>query len=118
MAKKDFDKYFNEQRAAYYNAIKVLEEYGTMAADKMISTDDMKQAEQILAPTIETYKMLVYIKSILDRPNRKEKVKKYNIKNKKQLDNQYNSENIKNKNKELLSQFKEEYLHDERNTQC
>lgn len=117
MAKKDFDKYFNEQRQAYYQTVKALEEYGKLAADNMISTEQMKQAQSVLAPTVEAYKMLVYIKSILDRPVRNKKAKKYDNQNKKALNSAYNAENMATTTKELLKTFTEEYLHDERNTE-
>lgn len=116
MAKKDFDKYFNQQRQAYYQTISALEEYSKLAADNMISTEQMQRAQSVLSPTVEAYKMLVYIKSILDRPVKKSKAKKYDKQNKKTLDTKYNFENIEKQNKELLSQFREEYIHDERNT--
>lgn len=113
MAKKDFDEYFLQQQKAYYTAINAIEEYGKMFADKMISQEQLNQAKMVLSPTIETYRMLTTIKSLLDRPNRSKKAKKYdkNIK-----ENQYSKNNIAKQNTELLNQFKEEYLHDERNT--
>ena len=113
MAKKDFDEYFLQQQIAYHNAINAIEEYSKMFADKMISQEQLNQAKMVLSPTIEAYKMLTTIKSLLDRPNRSKKAKKYdkNIK-----ENQYSKKNIAKQNQELLTQFKEEYLHDERNT--
>lgn len=116
MAKKDFDEYFLQQQKAYYNAVKAIEDYGQMAANNMISTEQMKQAESVLSPIIEAYKMLSFIKGILDKPARNQKAKKYIKQNKKTLNSKYNNENIEKQNIEILNQFREEYIHDERNT--
>lgn len=116
MAKKDFDEYFLQQQKAYYSTVKALEEYGALAANNMISTEQMKQAQQVLSPTIEAYKMLAFIKGILDKPARNQKAKKYIKQNQKILNSPYNKENMAKQNTELLNQFREEYIHDERNT--
>ena len=113
MAKKDFDEYFLQQQKAYHNAINAIEEYSKLCAEKMISQEQLNQAKSVLSPTIEAYRMLTTIKSLLDRPNRSQKAKKYdkNIK-----ENQYSKNNIAKQNTELLEQFREEYIHNERNT--
>ena len=116
MAKKDFDEYFLQQQKAYYNAVKILEEYGALAANNMMTTEQMKQAQSVLSPTIEAYKMLVFIKGILDKPARNKKAKIYTKQNQKILNSPYNNQNMAKQNTELLNRFREEYIHDERNT--
>lgn len=83
MAKKDFDKYVQviiNQYKDFENVLKTLSEEANANMTDISFVDDLKAQ---MLPLKQNYERIMYIKYLLDLPNRKEKQESYKRRTKK-----------------------------------
>ena len=77
MAKKDFDIYVKKIEAQYEDFKKVLEQVSKDAQAGMTDVNFVENLKQQIAPIKQNYERLMYIKYLLDKPAKKDKVAAY-----------------------------------------
>ena len=108
MSKKDFDNYMIKMKAQYEEMKRNLEIVAKEAQDNPSDLDFVERLRQDILPFKQNYERLVYIKTLLDRPNKKDKKLKYNrmlIKKLKELEEKNSTESVLQENKEVISKI-------------
>ena len=77
MARKDFDRYYDQIANQYRELNHVLENMNKELQEGMIEPERVDNLKLTLAPVITSYQQLSYIKYLLDMPTRRNKVKRY-----------------------------------------
>lgn len=83
MARKDFDKYFKQVYNQYMQMQQVLKDISNEVATSMTEPSKLEELKKTIAPIEANYRNLCYIKYILDKPVKKNKVNNYNKRAKK-----------------------------------
>lgn len=78
MARKHFDNYYNGICKQYFELNEVMKDLSEDVEKGMRTPEAVEQLKATIAPIQNNYKTLSYIKYLLDKPVRKEKVKKFN----------------------------------------
>lgn len=108
MARKDFDKYYNQVCGQFFALNEVFDELSREVAQGMVEPERQKQLELTIAPIRNSYQTLSYIKYLLDKPTRKEKEPRYKRMNKKLLEisKGKHSSDILSENEKILKDLK------------
>ena len=77
MAKKHFDEYVLKIKAQYEEMQRNLDQVAKEAQDNQTDLDFVERLKQNIAPFKANYQRVMYIKMLVDQPNRKEKVPAY-----------------------------------------
>lgn len=77
MARKDFDRYFEQIANQYKELNYVLENMNEELQEGMVEPERIANLKLTLAPVVTCYQQLSYIKYLLDMPTRKKKLKRY-----------------------------------------
>ena len=85
MAKKDFDKYFEQVCADYHEMVGSLKELEETCANKMVDSNVYDNLKEMIAPLKNNWMTLSYVKYLLDLPTKKQKRAGYNKSQKKLL---------------------------------
>lgn len=107
MAKKDFDREFAQVEAQYLEMVQDLKDMESEYAEGMVSPETYEQMKQILQPIVTNYNMWSYVKFILDKPVRKEKLPTYVAQSKKLQAHMKTLEQVKEENQEALNNLAE-----------
>lgn len=86
MSLKHFEEYYNEVSAQYGELLENLKEMEELCEKGMISPERVDNLQKMVAPVKDNYMTISYIKYLLNKPNRKEKQKRYEGQNKKFLE--------------------------------
>ncbi len=86
MAKKHFDAYVKRLESQLEEYKRITEELSKEAQEGMTDINFVENFQQQVAPFTENYKRVLYIKFLLDQPNKKEKISKHRKALKKQLE--------------------------------
>lgn len=111
MAKKDFDEYVLKISKQYKEFQEVLKEVSKEAQENITSLDFMDNLKRQIEPLKQNYERVMYIKFLLDQPNKKSKLKKYNQSLKsslKRLNKDNSLNNVLEENKFIISGLKGE----------
>lgn len=109
MSLKHFEEYYNEVSAQYGELLENLKEMEELCQQGMISPERVDNLQKIVAPVKDNYMTISYIKYLLNKPNRKEKQKRYEGQNKKflsSIDKSKTKEEIINQNRTILDNMK------------
>lgn len=109
MSKKDFDEYFLQVANQYEQFKQTLEQISKEAAEGMTDIDFVENLQAKIIPFKQNYERLAYIKYLLDQPNRKHKIKKYQSSISKKvakLDKSNSTQAVLQENKEILKDIK------------
>lgn len=101
MALKDLKKYYDEQTEAYIELKKNLKEM-----EGQVDEERLAELKANINPLLVNYKRIAYIMFLLNRPNKKSKVKDYERRNKKLLSSLGKSntlEQINIENRDILN---------------
>lgn len=77
MAKKHFDEYVLKIKAQYEEMQRNLDQVAKEAQDNQTDLDFVERLKQNIEPFRANYQRVMYIKMLLDQPNKKEKVPAY-----------------------------------------
>ena len=77
MAVKDVRAYYEEVASQYTDMMNELKDFTELAHNNMFPPERLEQVEQTIQPLKRNYEMLSYVMFLLNKPNRKEKAKKY-----------------------------------------
>lgn len=86
--KKDFDEYYNQICKQYNELQMVLKDLSKEVDEGIIEPERIDQLKVTISPIENSYKILSYIKYLLDKPckSKKNKIEKYKHRNKKLLE--------------------------------
>lgn len=85
MSKKHFDEYYNTICKQYFDLKTVMEDISQAVEEGMKTPESLEQLKSTIAPIQDSYRTLNYIKYLLDKPNKNEKVKSYNKRSRRML---------------------------------
>ena len=109
MAKKHFDEYVLKIKAQYEEMQRNLDQVAKEAQNNQTDLDFVERLKQNIEPFKANYQRVMYIKFLLDQPNRKEKLPAYKKRLEKalaQLDKQNSTENVLDENVNILKSIK------------
>ena len=75
MARKDFDEYYNRIFEQHERLMKVLEDMSKEVEENIIPPERLDELKKTIQPVKTSYETLLYIKYLLDMPNRNRKSK-------------------------------------------
>lgn len=85
MSLKDFREYVREQEIQRNELMQNLKDYAEYCEKNLVPPETYEEIENNVKPLIDNYERLVYIEYLINKPVKKEKVKKYENQNKKKL---------------------------------
>ena len=106
MSKKHFEEYLNSVRKSFEQMDKAYKAYQEECDENSIDPDTLKRMEDTLKPIKDSYNSLMYVKYLLDMPNKKSKEKRYTNQHKRQfecIDDKCKKENVLKQNEECLN---------------
>ena len=77
MAVKDVKAYYEEVSTQYMEMTSELKDFTELAQNNMFPPERLEQIEKTIQPLKRNYEMLSYVIFLLNKPNRKQKAKKY-----------------------------------------
>lgn len=77
MAKKDFDRYYNQVYIQYKELQENLKELSEELEKGMVTPEQVQQLKSTLSPIVTNYQTLSYIKYLLDLPASKSKKNRF-----------------------------------------
>lgn len=107
MSIKHVKAYYTEVCEQYKSLREELREYQEYASTHVISPDIIANLENTMAPLKQNYERLSYIMYLLNKPNKKEKQKKYEKRVEKLMasfDENNSLENVKNENEQVIKE--------------
>lgn len=110
MSVKHVKLYYDEICAQYHEMLETLKDFEEECANNLVDPDRIEQAKKIIEPLKDNYEKISYIMFLLNKPNKKEKLKKYEKQNAKLLtefDKKNSLNGMKEKNKEVINDLKE-----------
>lgn len=108
MAKKHFEDYINTIYKQYLDLNEALQELSQEVENNLISPERLDQLKLTIAPIKNSYETLLYVKYLLDMPQRKEKQLKYKNTHKKMVEKcgENTFDKIKDRNKKIIDTLK------------
>lgn len=110
MSKKHVEQYYNEICDQYMEMQQNIKDFEQIAMEGMIEPERLDEIKKNIEPLMVNYERISYIMYLLNKPNKKEKLKVYEKQNKKILKklNKNNSlENTLNENTNCINTLKE-----------
>lgn len=110
MSKKHFDEYVIKIKAQYEEMQKNLDQVAKEVQNNQTDLDFMERLRESIEPFKANYQRVMYIKMLLDRPNKKEKVpafKKRLEKVLKELEKTNSTEAVLEENKNIITSIKD-----------
>ena len=106
MARKDFEEYYTKAYKQYKSMNETLKRVSEDVANNMTDFSFVEKLKEQIAPIKKNYETLTWIKYLLDRPNRKEKKKKFDkVEPYKSLDKKFSQEEIQKANEYILNEL-------------
>lgn len=87
MSVKHIREYYNQVCEQYNEMINNLQEFEEYAKNNIVAPEQIDNMKKLIEPIKNNYMTLSYIMFLLNSPNRKDKINKYNKQHKKQLEN-------------------------------
>lgn len=109
MAKKDFDKYYDNMKSTFISTVEMAEEMRKDALEGNVDEVRVKNFLSVADPIIRTFRILQDVKRLLDKPVRKNKLKQFmnTTKHLAPESPEYDIQNIYEEGVAKLEQFKE-----------
>ena len=111
MSVKHVKEYFDQVANQYSEMLNELRDFEKEAQEGLIEPERLDKIKENMQPLINNYQTLSWIMFLLNQPNKKEKVKKYERQNKTLLNTlkkEFSREGVINTNEEVLSRLKHE----------
>ena len=112
MSVKHVIKYYNQICEDYHEMLEELREAEKEAQKNMIPPETLENLKSIVKPMKDNYERWSYMVFLLNQPNKKEKLKKYNIQfkdKKEQLEKNNSIDMIHKENEECIEKIKESF---------
>jgi len=77
MSKKHFEEYLESVRKSYVRMENVYKAYQEECEKNMTPPEVLQQIEETMRPVKDSYNSLIYVKYLLDKPNRESKGARY-----------------------------------------
>lgn len=106
MAKKHFEKYYEEICAQYHEMNNDIKEMEEQVQTGMVKPEFLDRLKATIAPIYNNWRTVNYIKFLLDMPNKKNKKAAYENRNKQFLQNCKKIGEIRNDADMVLKQLK------------
>ena len=109
MSVKQVKQYYDEICEQYHEMIEELHDFEEECNNNLVDPDRLEEAKKIIIPLKTNYERISYIMFLLNQPNKKEKIKKYqkqNAKLLKKFDNSNSLDGVKEENRQVLKDLK------------
>lgn len=117
MSVKHVKEYYNEVCQQRHELLNELKDFEKEAQEGIIEPERFEQIKQNIQPLINNYQTISWIMFLLNKPNKKQKHKRYEQQNKKllnSLDKTFSKEGIINTNQEVLDGLKQQINRDKK----
>ena len=111
MSKKHFEEYLESVKKSYLGMERVFKAYQEECEKNMTPPEVLEQMQATMRPIVDTYNSLLYVKYLLDMPNKKSKTARYTKSQSSflnSIDDKYKKEAVLERNEELLNKAEEE----------
>lgn len=105
MAKKHFDKYYEEICAQYHEMNDDLKEMEESVAKGVVAPEFLDKLKVMIAPIYNNWRTVTYIKFLLDMPTKNSKQKGYEKRNSQLLKNSKTDQEVINECKDALNKL-------------
>ena len=115
MSVKHIKEYYEQVCDQYHEMLTELKDFEQEAQEGIIEPERFDLIKENIKPLINNYQTLSWIMFLLNKPNKKQKVKRYEQQNKnllKSLDKRFSKEGVLNTNEETLDRLKHEICGD------
>lgn len=85
MSKRHFDEYVKQVMKDYQEILDDIKDLEKEVSENMTDPDVLDNFKAGIQPVMDNYERVMYLKFLLDKPNKKDKEKKYNSMNRKFL---------------------------------
>lgn len=106
MSVKHVKEYYNQIYKDFHEMNELLKYMSKEFEEGLVSDDQLENLKKTIEPIKNNFARVQYIMYLLDQPNKKEKQKKYEIQNKKILENSVTLEQIKEEDADTLEKLK------------
>ena len=113
MSVKDVRKYYDEVADQYMELRDNLKEFSELVSNNLYSPEKLKEIEDMVQPIKRNYEVLSYVMFLLNKPQKNEKEKPYQIRNKRFLQSiprEATKEGVIQENKSVLNSFQNDVL--------
>ena len=104
MSVKHFAEYYKELQKNYNDMVEGLHDLEIACSSGMVEPERIEQFMKTMQPIKDSFLSMQYVKYLLDKPNKKSKIKKYEKLTKNIEKEKY--ENMPNENDKLLKELK------------
>lgn len=104
MAKRDVDNYFNQLCSDYCDMVEALRDMEEEANKNLISPEQLDNTKRQVEQIKNNYMRISYIMYLLNRPNKKNKQKRYD--KQKKFDYNYTLDGVIEENRSILQSIK------------
>jgi len=104
MSVKHFAEYYRELQKNYNDMVEGLHDLEIACSSGMVEPERIEQFMKTMQPIKDSFLSMQYVKYLLDKPNKKSKIKKYEKLTKNIEKEKY--ENMPNENDKLLKELK------------
>lgn len=111
MSVKHVKEYFNQVADQYSEMLNELRDFEKEAEQGLIEPERLDIIKQNIQPLVNNYQTLSWIMFLLNQPNKKEKIKKYERQNKallKTLNKEFSQEGVINTNQQVIDGLKQQ----------
>lgn len=111
MSVKHVREYFNQVADQYSEMLNELRDFEKEAEQGLIEPERLDIIKQNIQPLVNNYQTLSWIMFLLNQPNKKEKIKKYERQNKtllKTLNKEFSQEGVINTNQQVIDGLKQQ----------
>ena len=112
MSVKHVKEYYEQVYQEYKQMVDELKDFEIEAQNGMFEPERLEQIKEDIRPLMDNYERWSYMIFLLNQPNKKEKIKKYQKQNEKLL-SQYKKENsiesTLQENKQVIEKLKEQH---------
>lgn len=109
MSKKDFDAYYEKICSDYHEMIETIHELEEECNNNMISPEHLEGVKATIEPLKNNYMTLSWVKFLLDKPVKKEKIRPYEKRMQKfikELDKDRTPDGVHAENQNIISNIK------------
>lgn len=111
MSVKHVREYFNQVADQYSEMLNELRDFEKEAEQGLIEPERLDIIKQNIQPLVNNYQTLSWIMFLLNQPNKKEKIKKYERQNKallKTFNKEFSQEGVINTNQQVIDGLKQQ----------
>ena len=106
MSRKHLVEYYNEVNKQYYEFIEEIKDFEECAINGVVSPEVIDNIQNMLGPLKDNWQRMNYVMYLLNKPNKKEKIKKYDRQHSKDLKDCVTDKQVYEENNACIDEMK------------